>query len=235
MLLALCTLLVCAADPAPAPTPEKLLLDAHVRQAFVARWAPAFVRVRFRAPTLPGQDEGFMPLQEVLGVVVQGPGGASSVLAPEGRLAGVASATLTMTDGAVVAATVVHPSDLDELPLARLQPLDASALASRLALAWAPEDALVPGVRGWGIEWPAGVLRGADPPPPTLVDTELTEKVEYPLERFWYVPVRQADGMALLDASGRLLCVVFRQVPGAERLSLCAPRATVAEVPERDR
>ncbi len=214
-----------AAPPAASPTTERLLLDVATREAFTARHASAFLRVRYRPAPPPGQDVGFQTEHETLGAVVSGPGGVPWVLAPEHLLAGVGKVQLILADGREVPARVVHARDPDEAPLARLEPTSPDALAGLAKLGWAPADAVTTGARGWAIEWPdMGQLPAGARPRPVLVDTELGAEAEHPLERFRTVALSRADGLAVVDAAGRVLCIAYRAVLSLDTLSLCAPR-----------
>ena len=140
------------------------------------------------------------------------------------RLQGVKRVTLRFSDDVRVQATV-QPAKVapKTVPAVILKPDKKRILTRRQALQWLDRKDIQKGLKAWALEWPAFV-----PPPgtrlrPNLVQIDIGRKVEWPLERFRYVTMGQADGMALLRHDGRLVCLVFRQVVNTKKLSLCSP------------
>ena len=220
-----------APTAAAAPAPRDLLLDGQVRQRFVARWSGAFLRVRYHAPLRDGEDPDMRPWRYALAALVSPPPGAPktpgpAVVAATAWLLGAQDVSLDLGGGRRLPAAVRPPAgDPREVPLVLLAPADPKPLASRPVLHWMRADALREGLRLWAIEWPVPTSSPDDLAAPVLVDTALGAQVEHPLERFWYVPVDHAAGLALVGPDGAVACLVFRAVPGTKGLSLCAPAA----------
>lgn len=216
-----------------APTPGELLLSLEARSAYAERWSGAVVELRFRAVP-EGADAELTPWQRALATRVASPEGVR-LLAPEHILARADEVQVLPDDGPPIPLKLEHPEDRLEVPLAVLtltDPKDTARFAKRPALAW-HKDEVAPGTRVWGFELVYQRLPDGERRAPVLVDADLGSPVEYPLERFFYVGVKNADGMPLLNARGELVCVVFRQVPGTTR-SLCTPQAAALTVPARE-
>ena len=209
------------------PTPGELLLDLDVRAEFLATMAPQHLRIAY-VPVQSGDiDPAFTPKLEVGAVLTTGPGGTPTLLAPTARVVGATHVEIVLPDGRSGAGQVVLPAgvELRDLPLAVVRPRDPALLADRAPLAWAPAEGVIDGARAWMVE--RAPVRGPDGElaAPVLVDTVLGRAVEAPLERLRYAGVRQAEGLPLLDASGRVLCIIYRGVRGTDPpLSLCAPQ-----------
>jgi hypothetical protein len=226
------------ADPKPAPapsvdaapTPGQLLVDGATRERFLARWSPAFLRLRYQAAPAEGEDPDMRPWLTTLALLVEGDGGAA-LIAPTHRLAGVAQVTLQREDGRELAARVIAAPDAQRIPFVRLVPDDPKALAGLTPLRWHAPGDVQEGLRVWGVEWPEGATVPDGKVHPVLVDAAIGERVEHPLDRFWYVALRSADGLALLTADGKVVCAVFRRVPGTERSSLCSPADAALAIP----
>jgi hypothetical protein len=216
------------------PLGSDLVLDGPRLDTFVKKHAPALLRVGYEAPLRPGQDARFRTLQETFAVAVTDGDGQPVILAPAHRLRGVRRATLRLGSGTRFA-VAVQPSDTpDEVPFVRLSILEAPIPEGLMTLTWAADASVAEGRQGWLLEAPlnSGEMRGAASP--VVARATLGHAVEPPLERFVYVSARRADGLPVLDGQGRVLCVVFREVPGVEGTSLCAPRA-IALSPRFDR
>ncbi len=213
------------------PSPGELLLDYDARTAYVARWSPTHLRVRFRPPAGPLADRSMQPTLETSAALVLGTRGPE-VLAAAGVLAGVEWVEVLRRDGQISAARVVAPSQPDDAAAVRIV-LDRPRVLDGLpVLTWAPDEGVVEHARGWiledsGTRGPDGELAA-----PVLVDTVLGGQVEYPLERFRVVPVRFAAGHPVLDHEGRVLCFLFR-TSGDGSSSLCAPRDSLLGAPQR--
>jgi hypothetical protein len=206
---------------AAAVNPGTLLISVEARDAYLERWEGAMAAVRFTPPSEEDSDPDFRPWHEVGGTVVD-LGGVATVIAPSLALRGVGRVEVRFRDGRSSPASVEQPvGDRDATPMVRLTLADPTALKKRPVLTWAGRDEVVPGAVGWMIE-PAN-FRPPDgsEPPHVLVDTGVGAAVEWPLDRLNYVSVERADGRPVLDADGRVLCIVYRQVPGVERSSLC--------------
>lgn len=217
--------------------PGALLISIDARAEFRERWDDALVTVRFAPPSSLGDDADFRPWHEVSGAVVRWEGHAV-VVAPLMDLRGARDIEVRFRDGQRSAATPRWPErDEDKIPLVRLDLQRPEVLEGRKVLEWAEPEAVVPGAVGWVLEEAGFHPPDGSPPPSVLVDSGLGEAVEWPLDRLFYVALARADGRPLLDADGRILCVVYRQVPGTERTSLCAPRevALTPVTPKRAR
>lgn len=200
------------------------MVSMEAREEYLARWEGAVAAVRFEPPSEMDSDPDFRPWHEVAGAVVELEGQAA-VVAPLLALRGVDQVEVRFRDGRISPARVLHPKrDRDKIPLVRLALTDATVLQGRPKLAWAePEDA-APGTPGWTVESADFRPPDGSAPPPVLVDTAVGDAVEWPLDRLNYVTLARADGRPVLDADGRILCIVYRQVPGTERSSLCVGR-----------
>ncbi len=210
-----------------APTPGELLLDLDVRTEFVETVAPRHLRVAYLPPQLGDVDPAFTPRLEVHAVLTSGPDGEPVLFAPAARVAGATALEVLLPDGRSTPAEVVLPAGdgLHDLPLAVIRVHDASMLSGLVPMGWAPDEGVADGARAWLVE--RAPVRGPDGelPAPVLVDLVLGPRVEHPLERFRYASVRHAEGLPLLDAGGRVLCIIYRGVRGTDPpLSLCAPR-----------
>ena len=210
---------------AASPTVEALLLDTELRQGFVDRWAPCVVKVGYKAALQAHVDPARQPMRWASGVLVRGKKGPM-ILAPDRLLRGARELTVRFSDGLQTRATLQQGADPQQSAVAQVVPVTSGVLDMRDALVWSGAT-LQRGRRAWALEYPANVVwdtrQTFATPQPVLVDTVIEEKVEWPLERFRYVSLKEADGLGLLDEKGRLLCIVFRSVPGSSR-SLCAPR-----------
>ncbi len=207
-----------------AVNPGTLMISMEARQEYLARWEGAIAAVRFTPPAELDSDPDFRPWHEVAGVVVELEGHAS-VVAPLLALRGVDTVEVRFRDGRVSPARVQHPKgDRDAIPLVRLILSDPTVLRGRPTLAWADPDDATPGTAGWTVESADFRPPDGSEPPPVLVDTAVGDAVEWPLDRLNYVGLARADGRPVLNADGRILCVVYRQVPGTERTSLCVGR-----------
>lgn len=207
-----------------AVNPGTLMISMEAREEYLARWEGAIAAVRFTPPAEMNSDPDFRPWHEVTGAVVD-LGGQASVIAPLLALRGVDTVEVRFRDGRVSAAHVQQPKrDRDAIPLVRLILSDPTVLQGRPKLAWAGPDEATPGTAGWTVESAEFRPPDGSEPPPVLVDTAVGDPVEWPLDRLNYVSLARADGRPVLDADGRILCVVYRQVPGTERTSLCVGR-----------
>ena len=215
-----------------SPTARDLLLDLEARARYVERHREAVVVVRFKEHPIGRRAARFQPILSTTGVLV-GRKGHARVLAPDHRLRHASDIRLVFADGREVAARARFGQNKLETPLAEIVARDAEGrkhFARYAPVQWAPDEDVEDGRRAWVLERPLAQPRPGKTTP-VLVDTALGEKVEYPLERFRYIRLQGADGAGVLDAEGRLLCVVFRAVPGTAT-SLCAPREA-AQMPLR--
>ncbi|MGM0575729.1 MAG: hypothetical protein ACQEXJ_08385 [Myxococcota bacterium] len=212
--------------------PEALLVEVEARRAFAQRWEPAHATVTYSPPADKLSDPDFRPRLETHAVLVEGPEGDATLAGPASHLARATDVEVEFGDGRETRARVASEDVDDDTPLVHLEVEDPDALVGRHTLRWAPADALEEDRRAWMLERPN--VRGPDGEMlrPVLVDTALGPKVAHPLGRFRHAPVRDAEGLALLDAEGRVLCVVFRRVPGAEQRSLCTPEDAAWSAPE---
>jgi len=204
------------------PSVGDLMIDLRARQTFVDTWSPAYVRVNYHRPLLPNEDPDRRMSYTTLGAIVKD-AKTTYIVAPAHRLQGVDEVLIRFADGKSCRAKVEKATENKSVPLVRLLPKRSEALKGRVALKWAPRKRVVKGLKAWAVEWPA-----ITPPPgntlrPNLILSEIGKKVEFPLQRFVYVAMASADGMPLISHRGELLCVIFRQVPGTKRTSLCSP------------
>ncbi len=213
-------------------TPRELLLDLEARKAYVAEHRSSLVLVRFKERPIGRRAARFQPDLTTNGVLVGKPGHLR-VLAPDHRLRHADGIRLVFDGGEEVPVTARFGEDKLETPLVELtlsHPLGEESqkkLERYEPLRWAPDESVEDGRRGWVLELPLWRSRRGRVSP-VLVDTALGDKVEYPLERLRYIQLKDADGVGVLDVEGRLLCVVFRAVPGTAS-SLCAPRQAALE------
>ncbi|MEZ4266959.1 MAG: hypothetical protein R3F39_11315 [Myxococcota bacterium] len=204
--------------------PGTLLVSMEAREAYLARWEGSMAVVRYTPPAETDDDPDFRPWHEVAGAVVE-LGGPVSVVAPLLALRGVDEVEVRFRDGRSSPARVLQPKgDHDAIPLVRLELRDPTVLKGRLVLGWADADSLVSGAYGWTIESADFRPPDGSEAPPVLVDAAVGEPVEWPLDRLHYIGLARADGRPILDADGKILCIVYRQVPGMERTSLCVGR-----------
>lgn len=209
-----------------ATDPSNLLLSHAVQKTFLDRWSPSFVRVHYDLPLLPAQDERFRQRRMTLGTVIAGPEG-TRLWAPTQRLQGITEVSVEWADGTRAKATVQPPEDPNNSPLVLLKLKDTKSLPKFAPLVWSAEESPSPGVFLWAIEWPiAHQLPNVDARP-VLIRTSLGPSIEPPLQRFFYVNLSRADGLALLTSAGEVACILFRPVPGHAKRSLCAPKSTL--------
>lgn len=210
----------------PAVTPAELLLDMDVREQFLATTAPSHAEVSWRLAGDEHIDDDSTPRLHLPAALVAGPDGQPTLLVPLANFAGARDIEVSFPGGARTAARLALPEGVParDVPLARLVPEDPAALAGRPVLTWAPGEAVVTGARGWVLEraefrGPNGELAR-----PVLVDTVLGAALPHPLQALRHVALRQAEGLPVLDADGRVLCVVYRSRSADPPSSICAPR-----------
>jgi len=215
------------------PTTGDLLLNSSARTKFVDTWSSAFVRVEFYPPLRRHEDPAMRPRLTTLGAIVTHAKGKPYVIAAAHQLKGVKRVTLRFSDNVRVEASVLPVKVApNTVPAVVLKPDRKRVLTRRQALQWLGGKNIQKGLKVWAIEWPAFLPPSGTRLRPNLVQVDIGRKVEWPLDRFWYVRMAQADGMALLRHDGRLVCLVFRQVAGTKSLSLCSP-GDVALQPHR--
>jgi len=214
-----------------APTPRDLLLDIQAQADYVRDHAPAFVRVHFKQPMAKELDARFQPESLVLGTLVDVEG-QSKVLVPTHRVKGVSKAEIELADGRRIASEIDLDANDDSIPFKVVSPLVPEDLKGEKSLSWVSDKSPVTGLMLWAVEWPIGQQLPNSKARPILIRTTLDERVEPPLDRFYYVNIGRADGLALLTHDGAIQCIVFRAVPGMKRKSLCAPQNAVLVGPE---
>ena len=225
MLVTLLTLSSLTA-PAAATTPGELLLDLHAQESFVRNHAPGFFRVHFRPNLARHVDPRFQPRHTTLGSYVQMETGAQ-VLVPTHRVTGIDKAEIELADGRRIKARFrVDEADAFS-PFRVLVPDNESALQGIDPLKWSGQTKPLEGLMLWAIGWPTGQQLPNVKARPILVRTVLGPRVEPPLDRFLYVDIGRADGLALLTHEGRIQCLVFRAVPGTVGKSICSPQESV--------
>ena len=209
-----------------APTPRDLLLDVQAQAAFVSEHADGFVRIHYTPPMPTEVDQRFQPKHTALGALVEIEGKAR-VLAPTHRVAGVEQAELELADGRRVSGSF-NPADASSaIPFQEFKADKEDALKGVKTLKWTDGKPPEEGALLWALEWPLGQQLPNSRAQPILIRTTAGVSVEPPLERFRYVALGRADGLALLNHEGLVQCLVFRAVPGIENKSLCAPQNAV--------
>jgi hypothetical protein len=215
------------------PTVDALLLDLETRSAYEARWTPAMVRVVYRPPPSPMEDQTLTPPLEMAGfLLAEGPEGTPTVIAPARRLEGVDTVEVHFSSGAKSAGKVQWPKDGRDVPLVRVH-LNRVPKGAR-ALSWAAADRVVLGRRAWVIERAPGKGPGGEPMNPVLVDTSIGPAVEPPLERFLSAKLMQADGLPLLDVDGKILCAIYRSSPVDPKVAYCTPGEWAFDLPTKE-
>lgn len=96
-------------------------------------------------------------------------------------------------------------------------------------LEWSRSPELGMGRHAWTLERPFGLGPEGAPLAPLLVDTSLGQRAPRPLDRYWTVTLRGSVGAPLLDANGRILCVVFRPFAYPPATGLCATEQVAFE------
>ena len=209
-----------------APTPRDLLLDIQEQAKFVTKHAPAFLRIHYKQPMAEELDRTFQPTSRVLGALVD-VGGEARVLVPTHRVSGVKRADIELSDGRRVPGIFDLENASESAPFQILAPRDPDVMKGVSALKWTKKASPPEGLMLWAIEWPLGQQLPNSTAQPILIRTSLGSPVEPPLERFFYVALGGADGLALVDHEGFVQCLVFRSVPGIQAKSLCAPENAI--------
>ena len=214
------------------PTVDALLLDIETRTAYEAAWINAMVRISYRPPASPLEDQALTPPMEISAFLLrEDETSVPVVLAPARRLTGVTEVKVHFANREPLTGVIERPTDGRDAPLVRvrLQELPVSTLALR----WAPSDRVVLGRRAWVIERPRGRGPLGELLDPVLVNTSIGPAVEPPLERFMSARLRAVDGLPLLDVDGTVLCAVFRPSPVDPTVAYCTPREWAFEVPKK--
>ena len=197
-----------------------------MQAAFVRDHAPGFVRIHYTPPMPTEVDQRFQPKHTALGALVEIEGKAR-VLAPSHRIAGVEKAELELADGRRVSGAFAPAIATASIPFQEFKTEREDALKGVKTLKWTDGKPPEEGTLLWAIEWPLGQQLPNSRAQPILIRTSAGVSVEPPLERFLYVGLGRADGLALLNHEGLVQCLVFRSVPGIENKSLCAPQNAV--------
>jgi hypothetical protein len=209
-----------------APSTRSLLLDIQAQEDFVQTHAPNFVRIHFKPPLAKEVESSFQQEIVILGTVTRAQG-ETVILAPAYRLRGVLEVNVEFADGSFLIAAVKHRRDEDAIPFIKVIPKKPEALAKKKPLKWAQNSEPTPGRLLWAIEWPLGQQLPNSKARPILIRTTLGERVEPPLDRFYYAAIGRSDGLALLNQDGAIQCLIFRAVPGLKNKSICAPEKEI--------
>lgn len=205
------------------------MLNYRTRAMFIKNHSPSHVEVyRIRAPD-KHQSRHFHPDVGYRAVLLRS-GAGNVVLTPSAPFVGETHVRIKFPDGKDLVPAELRWSDQvtqDAALFVEARPTDAEqqrGFDALPALRWSTRttDALTQGLQAWVIERPIGLgLRGAQASA-ILVDTRFEARPKAPLARFPIVPLRRSTGLALLDARGDVLCVVFRPWGPDQEQGLCA-------------
>jgi len=197
------------------------LLEHGERERFSQRWWPAHVTLHVLRRA--GLHEAVPSKQTVtvrafLLEAASGP----VIMAPMAAVRDHPRVDVELHDGRRVGALVPPIEPRLDRPLVALAWESGSAPAGVTALRWSRDPEMGPGRLAWALERPFGLGLGGQRPAPVLVNTNLSAAAPRPLERYWVASLRSAIGTPLLDASGHVLCVVFRPFALVPDAGLCA-------------
>lgn len=207
-------------------------IRSELRQEYVQRYASSHVIIEYVQAGGDFIDPDLQPVMETLGFLALDKDQVPAIFAPARLLDTVRRVRVRFSDGSRSAATIRATGSLWDRTLVRVIPRQPEILAGRPALKWATSETSLARAPGWVIETIPSVTPDGRSGH-VLVDTIIGHTVEPPLTHLYYVALRRADGLPVLNSGGEIQCVVFRASPVHEELSLCAPGGDTGPPPER--